>query len=184
VRGWQSKQPVGRAEGQKPADLPRSRRASSVVCPSLSAFRTFTLAREGTAPQPVRELINALDADGERVKAKVRRRSVGARFSGSPIEVGFRRSAAAGLRNKLRGSRRSAVVQGFGCRPVVTYPAVQRAGVRKPPRQEPAGAGWAVSRLWGFDLAAAWVSDALAGVIGGGPTIAVEILLSRRPSTG
>jgi hypothetical protein len=33
----------------------------------------------------------------------------GARFSGSPIEVGFRRSAAAWLRNKLRGSRRSAV---------------------------------------------------------------------------
>jgi hypothetical protein len=38
-----------------------------------------------------------------------RRRSAGARFSGSPIEVGFPRSAAAGLRNKLCGSRRSAV---------------------------------------------------------------------------
>jgi hypothetical protein len=84
-------------------------RASSVVCPSLSAFRTFTLAREATAPQPLGALIKALDVDGERVKAKVRRRSAGARFSGSPIEVGFRRSAAAGLRNKLRGSRRSAV---------------------------------------------------------------------------
>jgi hypothetical protein len=34
---------------------------------------------------------------------------------------------------------------GFGCRPVVTYP-VLRAGVRKPPRKEPAvgGAGVAV----------------------------------------
>jgi hypothetical protein len=33
-------------------------------------------------------------------------------------------------------------VKGFGCRPVVTYPAVLRAGVRKPPRKEPAE-GWA-----------------------------------------
>src|SRR5262249_39474887 len=37
--------------------------------------------------------------------------------------------------------RRSGVVKGFGCRPVVTYPAVLRAGVGKPPRKEPAGAG-------------------------------------------
>ena len=35
----------------------------------------------------------------------------------------------------------SALVKGFGCRPVVTYPRVLRAGVRKPPRKEPAGAG-------------------------------------------
>src|SRR5437667_12790025 len=34
----------------------------------------------------------------------------------------------------------AAVVKGFGCRPVVTYP-VLRAGVRKPPRKEPAGPG-------------------------------------------
>jgi hypothetical protein len=69
VRGWLSKQPIGRAEQRKPADLPTSGRASSVVCPSLSAFRTFTLAREATAPQPLGALINALDADCERVKA-------------------------------------------------------------------------------------------------------------------
>jgi hypothetical protein len=29
------------------------------------------------------------------------------------------------------------MVKGFGCRPVVTYPRVMRAGVRKPPRKEP-----------------------------------------------
>ena len=31
------------------------------------------------------------------------------------------------------------VVKGFGCRPVVTYRRVLRAGVRKPLRKEPAG---------------------------------------------
>ena len=35
----------------------------------------------------------------------------------------------------------AAVVKGFGCRPVVTYLRALRAGVRKPPRKEPAGAG-------------------------------------------
>jgi hypothetical protein len=35
----------------------------------------------------------------------------------------------------------AALVKGFGCRPVVRYPSVLRAGVRKPPRKEPAGAG-------------------------------------------
>ena len=39
-----------------------------------------------------------------------------------------------------RGQCRS-LVKGFGCRPVVTYLRAQRAGVRKPPRKEPAGAG-------------------------------------------
>jgi hypothetical protein len=122
VCGWQSKQPVGRAEARKPADLPTSGRASSVVCPSLSAFRTFTLAREATAPQPLGALINALDADCERVKAKVRRRSAGARFSSSPIEVGVRRSAAAGLRNKP--ARQSKV----GCGALLTPMSDQASG--------------------------------------------------------
>ncbi len=53
-------------------------------------------------------------------------------------------------------------VQGFGCRPVETYAAVQEAGFRKPPRKEPAGADWAVCRLWGFAGAACCVVDALA----------------------
>src|SRR5260370_38038827 len=35
----------------------------------------------------------------------------------------------------------SQMVKGFGCRPVVSYPPVLTAGVRKPPRKEPAGAG-------------------------------------------
>jgi hypothetical protein len=46
----------------------------------------------------------------------------------------------------------------------------------KPPRKEPAGAGWAVCRLWGFDGAAAWVGDALAGVGGGGSATAAKSL--------
>jgi hypothetical protein len=37
--------------------------------------------------------------------------------------------------------QRQLSVMGFGCRPVVTYQPVLRAGVRKPPRKEPAGAG-------------------------------------------
>ena len=74
-------------------------------------------------------------------------------------------------------------MKGFGCRPVATYPRVMRAGVRKPPRKEPAGAGWTASGLWGFDGAAAWVGDALATVRGGGSTIPVGSLSSQRPST-
>jgi hypothetical protein len=61
------------------------------------------------------------------------------------------------------------MVKGFGCRPVLTNPGVLRAGVRKPPRKEPAGAGRAVCRLWGFD-------GAPAGVVGGGSTIAMVSL--------
>ena len=38
-------------------------------------------------------------------------------------------------------SAMSQKVKGFGCRPVVTYLRALRAGVRKPPRKEPAGAG-------------------------------------------
>jgi len=105
VRGWQPKQPVGGAERGNLLIYLHQGRASSVVCTSLSAFSSFMLAREATPPQTLGALINDLDADDERVKAKVRRGSASARFSGSPIEVGFRRSAAAGLRNKLRGSR-------------------------------------------------------------------------------
>ena len=47
-------------------------------------------------------------------------------------------------------------MKGFGCRPVDDLSAVLRAGVRKPPGKEPAGARRAVCRLWGFDGAAAW----------------------------
>src|SRR5437660_11630037 len=63
-------------------------------------------------------------------------------------------STPRGQPRPLRGM--TAVVKGFGCRAVVTYPRVLRAGVRKPPRKEPAGAGWTASGLWGFDGAAAW----------------------------
>ena len=40
-----------------------------------------------------------------------------------------------------KGRRVTALVKGFGCRPVVTYLRALRAGVRKPPRKEPAGVG-------------------------------------------
>src|ERR1044071_7800985 len=62
----------------------------------------------------------------------------------------------------------SAVVKGFGCRPVVTYPPVVRAGVRKPPRKEPAGRWRAACRLWGFDSAAVSARAGLGGVVKGG----------------
>ena len=58
-------------------------------------------------------------------------------------------------------------VKDFGCRPIVTYRRAQRAGVRKPPRKEPAGRRVDGCRLWGFDGAAAWDGDAFAGVVGG-----------------
>src|SRR5438105_4798819 len=80
--------------------------------------------------------------------------------------------------------QRSAQVKGFGCRPVVTYPRVLRAGVRKPPRKEPAGAGRTASGLWGFDGAAAWGGGCAGWVIGGGSTTAVASLALRRRSTG
>ena len=56
------------------------------------------------------------------------------------------------------------------------------AGVRKPPRKEPAGSWCAVSGLWGFYGAACWVGDALAGVVGGGSTITVASLPPRQRS--
>jgi hypothetical protein len=46
------------------------------------------------------------------------------------------------------------------------------------------GARRAVCRLWGFDEAAAWVGDALAGVVGSGSTTAVVSLAPRRRSAG
>jgi hypothetical protein len=39
----------------------------------------------------------------------------------------------------------AAVVKGFGCRPVADLSGALRAGVRKPPRKEPAGAVRAVA---------------------------------------
>jgi hypothetical protein len=43
---------------------------------------------------------------------------------------------------------RATAVKGFGCRPVGTYPGVLKAGVRKSPRKEPAGAGRTVCQLY------------------------------------
>src|SRR5271154_6969668 len=65
-------------------------------------------------------------------------------------------------------------VKGFGCRPVVTYPSVLRAGVRKPPGKEPAVGGAGGGRLWRFDGGAARASDALGEGVDGGSTIAAR----------
>jgi hypothetical protein len=61
----------------------------------------------------------------------------------------------------------TASVKGFGCRPEHERSIRYKAGVRKPPRKEPAGRRVDGCRLWGFDGAAAWVGDAFAGVVGG-----------------
>ena len=59
-----------------------------------------------------------------------------------------------------------------------------RAGVRKPPRKEPAGRRAGGCRLWGFNRAAARTGDPLAGVDGVGSTVAVMDWGSRWPSRG
>jgi hypothetical protein len=52
-------------------------------------------------------------------------------------------------------------------------------GGRRPAPPPPS----ALCRLWGFDGAAVWVGDTLAGVGDGGSTITVGSLPSQRPST-
>jgi hypothetical protein len=68
--------------------------------------------------------------------------------------------------------------------PLMIYPPVLMAGVRKPSGKEPAGAGLAVCYLWGFAGAASWVGAALAVVMGDAATIGVGILSPRRPLAG
>ena len=63
------------------------------------------------------------------------------------------------------------------------YQPVLRAGVRKPSGKEPAGARLAACRLWGFDGAAPWAGVALAGVVGGRSTIAVDNFSPPPPSS-
>src|ERR687891_1577652 len=50
----------------------------------------------------------------------------------------------------------AADVKGFGCRRVETERAAPRAGVRKPPRKEPAGPDGTFWGLWGFDGRQRW----------------------------
>jgi hypothetical protein len=61
-----------------------------------------------------------------------------------------------------------------------------RAEGRRPKASQEGTRGGRVTacRLWGFDDAAVCVVDALAGVIGGGSTIAVASLAPARQSTG
>jgi hypothetical protein len=58
-------------------------------------------------------------------------------------------------------------------------------GRRPKAPQEGTHGGWTTAcRLWGFDGAAAWVGNALAGVIGSGSTIVATRLAPRWRSTG
>jgi hypothetical protein len=77
-----------------------------------------------------------------------------------------------------------AVVKGFGCRLVGTYPPVLRAGVRKPPGKEPAVGGAGGGRLWRFDGGAGRASGALGQGVGGGSSIAAGGALPLVFSTG
>jgi hypothetical protein len=55
--------------------------------------------------------------------------------------------------------RMAEAVKGFGCRPGASDRPGIGAGVRKPPKKEPAGKRRAVGRLWGFGVAAALAGD-------------------------
>jgi hypothetical protein len=101
------------------------------------------------------------------------------------LQVPWRTAAVgASLSLSLRSGNRSFHVKGFGCRPVVTYPRVLRAGVRKPPGKEPAVGGAGGGRLWRFDGGAARASGALSYGVGGGSTIATVGALPMLLSTG
>src|SRR6516165_6034335 len=64
------------------------------------------------------------------------------------------------------GRRTAAFGKGFGCRPSASDQPGIRAGVRKPPKKEPAGERRAVLRLWGFDVAAGLAGDGVARIAG------------------
>ena len=99
--------------------------------------------------------------------------------------------AMAGLQNvAIYGRFRSSPAEVLGpelCRvsdtgPLMIYPPVLMAGVRKPSGKEPAGARRAACGLWGFDGAASSARVALAGAFDGGSTIAVESFWPLPPS--
>src|SRR6266478_5691610 len=68
--------------------------------------------------------------------------------------------------------------------PLMIYPPVLMAGVRKPSGKEPAGGGVGGLLSMGIAGAASWVGAALAVVMGDGPTTGVGILSPRRPLAG
>src|SRR5215469_15632966 len=70
----------------------------------------------------------------------------------------------------------SAMVKGFGCRPVVTIRVRSEGRRPKASQEEPAGCRVGVRRLWGFDGAAAWFGDAFAGVVGGSDDRGSEVV--------
>src|ERR1700722_1491830 len=62
-------------------------------------------------------------------------------------------SGGGGIASTVWSAPMAAVVEGFGCRPATSARHTPVAGVRKPPRKEPAGDGaWRMPRtaLWGF----------------------------------
>jgi hypothetical protein len=54
--------------------------------------------------------------------------------------------------------------KGFGCRPEHERSIRYRAGVRKPPKNEPAGKRRVLALLWGFGMAAALAGDGFAKI--------------------
>ena len=63
-------------------------------------------------------------------------------------------------------ARIAAYGKGFGCRPNASDRPGVGAGVRKPPKKEPAGERRAVGRLWEFDVAAGLAGDGVARIAG------------------
>jgi hypothetical protein len=88
-----------------------------------------------------------------------------------------------GRQYEFRFARKGRFGEGFRMPVRRDLSGALRAGVRKPPTKEPAGIDRGVCRLWGFKGAVSCARDALAGVVGSGPTIAVGSLTSWRPST-
>jgi len=62
------------------------------------------------------------------------------------------------------GALKTVIVKGFGCRPSASSWRSVGAGVRKPPKNEPAGQRRAVGGLWGFGRAVALARDGLGEI--------------------
>ena len=80
----------------------------------------------------------------DRMASSLARREAWALFPGSVAYIwhaGTKAGIGANPAVRVQWRRPAAQVKGFGCRPVVTYLRALGAGVRKPPRKEPAGAG-------------------------------------------
>jgi Ring hydroxylating beta subunit len=76
-------------------------------------------------------------------------------------------------------SRRPVQVQGFGWRPVMSYPRAL-GPASESPQEGTRGGRMGGCSVWRFDRPAVWIGDPLAGIVGIGSTIAVPGWSSRR----